>query len=361
MERNQVFVIAEAGVNHNGSLNLAHRLIDVASDSGADAVKFQTYQAERVISRNAPKAEYQTRTTGNSESQLDMVRNLQLGEKDHRELIAHCAQIGIRFLSSPFDLHSVDLLTQTFGLKTIKIPSGEITNDPLVLRVAQNAEHVIMSSGMATLGEIENALGVLAFGFTSRGDTRPSPASFRQAFVSERGQNELRRRVTVLHCTTEYPAPFDEINLKAMKTIQDAFGLRVGYSDHSTGIHVAIAAAALGATVIEKHFTTDRELPGPDHRASLEPEELKSMVSGIRDIEKALGNGLKLPGQAETKNIRIARKVIVAAVPISRGEVFSEANLTCKRALDGIEPSNIWNLLGRTATQDYAVDESIVR
>ncbi len=353
-----VFIIAEAGVNHNGSMDLARRLIDVAATSGADAVKFQTFKSEAVISRAAKKAEYQVTNTGSDESQLDMVRKLELGVEQHRELIAHAASRGIRFLSTPFDIESLHVLVDTFDLPQLKIPSGEITNLPLLMAAGRSNRPLIVSTGMATLAEVEDALALLAFAM-SDSDGRPTPEAIRAAYFSETGQRLLRERISLLHCTTEYPAPVAEVNLRAMGTLRAAFGLPVGYSDHTQGIHISVAAVALGATIIEKHFTLDRALPGPDHVASLEPAELTAMVSAIRDVEMALGNGLKLPAPSERKNIAVARKSLVAAAPIKRGEAFSADNLTTKRPGSGISAMRYEQVLGQVATRDYLPDELI--
>ena len=355
----RTFIIAEAGVNHNGDLNLAKQLIDVAAEAGADAIKFQTFRAELVVSRHAPKAEYQTRTTDQAESQLEMIRKLELIETDHEVLIAHAQARGIAFLSTPFDVPSLHLLTKRFGLQTIKIPSGEITNAPFLLAIARAAQRVIMSTGMSTLAEVEAALGVLALGFTAPVTATPQRGDFEQAFASEAGQRSLRDRVTLLHCTTEYPAPFGEVNLLAMDTMATAFGLPVGYSDHTPGIHISLAAVARGARVIEKHFTLDRNLPGPDHKASLEPDELRELVRQTREIEQALGDGIKCPTASEWKNRDVARKSLVAAKAIKAGEMFTEENLTCKRPGTGVSPSSYWQTLGQVATRSYAADESL--
>ena len=353
------YIIAEAGVNHNGDMNLAKRLIDVAAEAGASAVKFQTFRAEQVVSRHAPKAEYQTRTTGQAESQFEMIRKLELTETDHEVLIAHAQARGTVFLSTPFDVPSLHLLTKRFGLQTIKIPSGEITNAPFLLAIARVSQRVILSTGMSTLAEVEAALGVLAFGFTSPTSAAPQRGGFEQAFVSETGQQALRDRVTLLHCTTEYPAPFDEVNLRAMDTLAAAFRLPVGYSDHTSGIHISLAAVARGARVIEKHFTLDRTLPGPDHKASLEPGELRELVRQIREIEQALGDGIKRPTASEWKTRDAARRSLVAAKTIQAGEMFTEENLSCKRPGAGIRPSSYWQVLGQTAIRSYAVDEAL--
>lgn len=353
----RVFIIAEAGVNHNGDMGLARQLIDVAVDAGADAVKFQTFRADGLVSRHAPKADYQVLTTGQDETQFEMIRRLELSGDDHEVLIAHARSQGIAFLSTPFDLSSLHLLTTRFGLQTIKIPSGDITNLPFLLAIARSAPRAILSTGMTTLAEVEAALGVLAFGFTAPANATPQRGEFARSFASEAGQEALRDRVTLLHCTTEYPAPFGEINLLAMDTMAAAFRLRVGYSDHTTGIHIALAAVARGARVIEKHFTMDRDLPGPDHKASLEPDELSQMVGNIRDIEQALGDGVKRPTPSEWKNRDVARKSLVAASAIKAGQVLSEENLACKRPGTGITPSEYWDMLGRASDRDYQPDE----
>lgn len=353
------YIIAEAGVNHNGDLNLAKQLIDVAAEAGADAVKFQTFRAEQLVSRNAPKAEYQTRTTGKAESQFEMIRKLELTESDHEALIAHARSRGIAFLSTPFDVPSLHLLTKRLGLQTIKIPSGEITNAPFLLAITRAAQRMIISTGMSTLADVEAALGVLAFGFTAPVTATPRRGDFEQAFASEAGQQALRDRVTLLHCTTEYPAPFGEVNLLAMDTMATAFGLPVGYSDHTPGIHVSLAAVARGAQVIEKHFTLDRNLPGPDHKASLEPDELRELVRQIREIEEALGDGIKHPTASEWKNLDVARKSLVAARAIVAGEIFTPENLTCKRPGTGRSPFDFWSVCGQSASRDFSADEPV--
>lgn len=357
-EKHPTFIIAEAGVNHNGDISLAKQLIDIAANAGADAVKFQTFQAEKLVSRNAPKAQYQTQTTGTTESQFEMIRKLELSDLDHELLISHAQSRGIQFLSTPFDIPSLHLLTQRFGLKKIKIPSGEITNAPFLLEIARCAERIILSTGMSTLAEVEAALGVLAFGFTTD-KAIPQRGDFEQAFASDQGQQELGDRVTLLHCTTEYPAPFMEVNLRAMDTLASAFGLAVGYSDHTPGIHVSLAAVARGARIIEKHFTSDRTLPGPDHQASLEPQELNQLVQQIREIEQALGDGIKRPTASEWKNREVARKSLVASRAIKASEVFTEENLTCKRPCTGVSPFSYWETIEQVATRSYDMDETL--
>ncbi len=351
------FVIAEAGVNHNGSRELALRLIDAARAAGVDAVKFQTFKSESVISRHAAKADYQVSTTGQAESQLEMVRKLEFNLTDHRALVQHCADAGIRFLSTPFDEMSVDLLVDQLNVPLLKIPSGEITNALLLLKVARSGKPVILSTGMSNLGDIETALGVLAFGYLDGAE--PSSRAFAAAYASNEGQFILRRNVTLLHCTTEYPAPYAEVHLNTMQTLRAAFDLPVGYSDHTPGITVPIAAVALGAVVIEKHFTLDRTLPGPDHAASLEPPELEAMVRAIRITESALGGRIKHATPSEVRNMSAARKSLVAARAIRKGEIFSVDNLTAKRPGTGVSPMRFWSYLGKEANKDYADDDPI--
>lgn len=330
----KTLIIAEAGVNHNGDVALARQLIDVAAEAGADLVKFQTFSADRLVTTHARKADYQTKTTDAGESQHTMIRRLELTRDMHEVLIAHCRTREIQFFSSGFDRESIDLLAE-LGLNRFKVPSGEITNLPYLRHVGRYGKPVILSTGMATLGEIEAALDVLEQAGASRG------------------------QITVLHCNTEYPTPMTDVNLRAMLAIRDAFGVAVGYSDHTSGIEVAIAAVALGATVIEKHFTLDRNLPGPDHKASLEPDELKAMVVAIRNIEQAMGDGVKRPSASEAKNKPIARKSLVAACAIRAGEVFSETNLAVKRPGTGLSPMRWDEVLGRKAPRAFAPDELI--
>lgn len=351
------YIIAEAGVNHNGSLDRAQQLVDVAAEAGADAVKFQTFRAEALASATAEKAAYQQATTGGG-SQIDMLRALEMAPEDYQTLSKHCNEQGVTFLSTPFDEQSVDLLVHDLQLQQIKIPSGEITNGPLLLHIAHTALPVILSTGMATLGEVEEALGVLAFGFLER-EEPSSRSDIERAFNSEEGQAALHDRVTLLHCTTEYPAPFEEINLRVMDTLRQAFGLPVGLSDHSMGTAVPVAAVARGAVLIEKHFTLDRSMKGPDHQASLEPDELGRMIRAIRQIEQALGTTRKGPTPSEVQNRPIARKSLVAAQAMEEGDRFTPENLTAKRPGNGMSPMAYWALLGRTATRSYALDERI--
>ncbi len=354
-----VFVIAEAGVNHNGSLSAALDMVDVAAAAGADAVKFQTFRAKAMITESAPKADYQVASTGTGQSQRDMIEALELSPDAHLALAQHCATRGIRFLSTPFDVGSLHLLSRSLGMTTIKIPSGEVTNLPFVLEIGREAKDVILSTGMCTLREIETALKTLAFAFDRTTIDRLPTAGHLTTTLDDRERSLLLGRVTVLQCTTEYPAPIEEANLRAMATIRDAFGLAVGYSDHTTGATASIAAVALGATVIEKHFTLDKTQEGPDHRASLEPDELKQFVAALRDTERALGSAEKSPTAAESKNIPIARKSIVASRAIARGELLSADNLTFKRPATGLTPIDFFDLVGTPAPRDMNEDEQL--
>lgn len=358
MAHTPAYIIAEAGVNHNGSLDLARKLIDVAAEAGADAVKFQTFRAETLVTATAPKAAYQRETTDAGESQYAMLKVLELDEAAHRTLIEHCERRGIQFLSTPFDTESLNLLVEGFGMPRIKMPSGEITNGPLLLAAAQTGLPVIVSTGMSTLGEVEQALGVLAFGYLER-EAAPGLEGFAAAYASEAGQAALRDRVTLLHCTSEYPTPPEDVNLRAMDTLGSAFGLPVGYSDHSRGIVVPIAAAARGAVLIEKHFTLDRTLPGPDHRASLEPEELAEMVRAIREVEAALGRSVKAPTHGEIETQAVARKSLVAATEIAEGQPFSTANVTARRPGNGVSPMHHWSYMGKAAARSYDSGEAL--
>lgn len=353
-----VFIVAEAGVNHDGQLNKALALVDIAADAGADAVKFQTFSAERLATRTTAKAPYQLTTTGASESQFDMLRRLELSVDDHRRLLARCAERDIQFLSTPFDVLSLDFLVHDMRVPRIKLGSGEVTNGPLLLAAAQTGLPVILSTGMATMDEIQGALTILAFGYLKR-PVAPGAAAFAEAYAQARRGRLLADKVVLLHCTTEYPAPVAEVNLDAMETMRRAFGVPVGYSDHTPGIAVSIAAAAKGATVIEKHFTLDRNAPGPDHAASLEPAELSALVQGVRQVELAQGDGIKRVTASERRNIDIVRKAIVAARAIKIGEVLTDENLTVKRAGAGQSPMRWWDTIGGRAGRDYAPDEAI--
>lgn len=353
-----VYIIAEAGVNHNGMLEMAIRLVDAAAAAGVDAVKFQTFKADKLVSRVAPKADYQKKTTDAAESQLEMIRKLELSEDDHLRIARHCMERGVQFLSTPFDLESLDFLCRKFDMPTIKLGSGEITNAPFLVAAARSGRPVILSTGMSDLEEIRMALSALAFGYLEP-QAMPGSKAFEAAYASAGGQAILRAKVTLLHCTTEYPAPLEEVNLRAMKVMSDTFGLAVGYSDHTQGITVPVAAAALGAVVLEKHFTLDRNLPGPDHKASLEPDELARMVASVRQVELALGKAVKEPSSSEMSNKVIARKSLVAACHIRQGEAFTGQNLTVKRPGSGISPFAYWDKLGERAARDYDADEVI--
>lgn len=352
-------IIAEAGVNHNGDENLAFKLVDAAFEAGADIVKFQTFKASRLVTAGAEQADYQVANTNKKESQLAMLSCLELSFEFHLELVEYCNKVGIEFLSTAFDSESLNFLVNDLKLNKLKIPSGDLTNAPLVLEHAQTGCDLIVSTGMASLAEIEMALGVITFGYLAKKTEKPSAQAFEKAYYSEFGQKILRDKVTLLHCTTEYPAPLHDINLTAMDTMSNAFKLPVGYSDHSAGIHVSIAAAALGAQIIEKHFTLDQNMQGPDHKASLEPKQLAEMIKGIRDIELALGDGLKGPRPSEIKNKSVARKSLVAEQVISKGDVFSESNLAIKRPGLGRSPIDYWDLLGDEAKQDYQIGDLI--
>jgi N,N'-diacetyllegionaminate synthase len=329
-----VFIIAEAGVNHNGSIELAFKLIDAAVEAGVDAVKFQTFKAENLVSKNTQKAEYQKQTTNPLESQLDMLKKLELDVDVHKKLIRYCNAKGIMFLSSPFDHDSIDLLNE-LGLKIFKIPSGEITNLPYLRRIGSLTKQVILSTGMSTLKEVGDALTILVDSGTKK------------------------ENITVLHANTMYPTPMKDVNLNAMQTIQKEFDVAVGYSDHTLGIEIDIAAVAMGASIVEKHFTLDRTMEGPDHIASLEPEELKAMVNAIRSIEKALGDGFKIPSRSEQPNMIAARKSIVANQMIKKGDMLTEENIVVKRPGNGISPMKWDKVLGTVAVKDYQTDEII--
>ena len=329
---NKVFVIAEAGVNHNGDINIAKKLVDVAVEAKVDAVKFQTFRAESLVCKNAQKAEYQMETTDKKETQFDMLKKLELTLDMHKELIEYCKQKKVTFLSTPFDLESIDLLEQ-LGMEVYKIPSGEITNLPYLRKIGKLGKKVILSTGMSTIQEVQDAVKVL----------------------KDSGSEDI----SVLHCNTQYPTPMEDVNLNVMQTMREALKVPVGYSDHTQGIEVPIAATALGATVIEKHFTLDRNMEGPDHKASLEPEELKQMVQAIRNVEKALGKKEKIPTASEKDNIPIVRKSIVAKIPIKKGENFCESNITTKRPGTGLSPM-LWDkVIGQKANRDFQADEMI--
>ncbi len=349
-------IIAEAGVNHNGDRQRALQLIDAAAAAGADAVKFQTFRSDELVSRSAAKARYQQLTTGSAESQWQMLRRLELDAESHFILQAHCHARGIAFLSTPFDLPSLSFLCATLQLTTIKISSGEITNGPLLWQAARYGRRIILSTGMADLAEVEQALAVLACGYLQH---PPSASAFAASWQSAAGRQQLADKVILLHCTSEYPAPDHSINLRAMDRLRQTFALPVGLSDHSQGIAVAIAAAARGACVVEKHFTLDRSLPGPDHQASLEPEQLAAMVQAIRTVEQALGDGEKRATAEELPNRALVRKRLVALRQIDKGEPFTAENMGCKRPGEGISPMDYWWWLGRRASRSYQVEQPL--
>ncbi|MCA1012697.1 N-acetylneuraminate synthase [Halobacillus halophilus] len=351
------YIIAEAGVNHNGSLQLAKDLVDAATYAGADAVKFQTFNASASVARSARKALYQKGLTSEKESHYEMSKRLELSREDHETIIEHCKSSGITFLSSPFDLVSAQMLHRNFNLEPIKIPSGEITNAPLLYYLGQTRKALILSTGMSSLGDIEAALGVLAYGYC-RGKS-PSLPNFREAYDSTEGLGWLKQYVTLLHCVSEYPAASGDVHLQVMDTLQQAFQLPVGLSDHTLGIAVPIAAVARGAAVLEKHFTLDKDMEGPDHKASLDPEELKEMVTSIREVESALGEKLKRITQGERANREVVRKSLVAAKSIKKGELLSSENLGCKRPGTGISPLLYWEYEGKVAKRNYQEDEAI--
>lgn len=355
------FVIAEAGINHNGNRDFAFQLVDAAIEAGADAVKFQTYITEHLVARHAPKAEYQKKTGSSHESQYEMLKKMELSCELYHQLLAYCKHNKIVFLSTAFDFESLNFLSRDLSLKTLKISSGDITNGPFLLSHAMTGCDIILSTGMATLAEIEQALAVIAYGFLPEKDRdcKLSYQSFFRAYCSEEGQRLLEQKVTLLHCTTEYPAPVADVNLNAIDTLRKSFKLKTGFSDHSEGIVIPIAAVSLGADIIEKHFTLDRNLPGPDHKASLEPLELKKMIAAVRIVEKALGNGLKHPAASEMANRDIARKSILASVDIKAGELFSETNITVKRPGFGKSPMEFWRVLGTKSLKDYCAEEFI--
>jgi N,N'-diacetyllegionaminate synthase len=330
----KTFIIAEAGVNHNGSIEIAGKLIDAAAEAGADAVKFQTFKAEHIVTPHAGKADYQREATCVNESQLEMLKRLELDGEAHVVLMDHCKDRGIEFISSPFDLQSIDVLND-LGIRTLKIPSGEITNLPYLRKIGSTGKEIILSTGMSNLNEIKDALDILM------------------------GQGIPKEAITVLQCCTQYPAPFEDVNLRAMKTMGDTFGVAVGYSDHTSGIEAAIAAVALGATVVEKHFTLDKSMDGPDHQASADIPELKALVSSVRNVERALGNGIKQAAPSELSNREVVRKVIVAARAISNGEEFTDENITVKRAGRGVSPMQWDCFIGRQARRAFMQDEPI--
>lgn len=357
MRMDKCVIIAEAGVNHNGDIRLAKKMVDTAKDAGADIVKFQSFIAGKMISRHAQKAGYQERTTGGNESQLEMVQRYELTWQEQQELYEYSCERGIEFLSTPFDTDSYRFLSSQLGLRKMKISSGDLTNAPLLYEIARDGQQVILSTGMAVEEEIQMALNVLACGYDRK--EIPSCSFLREYKITAAQQKILEEKVILLHCTTEYPAPLEEVNLRAMAGMRETFRLPVGYSDHTEGIWASVVAAGLGASVIEKHFTLDKGMEGPDHKASLEPAELKEMVAAIRIAELVLGDGVKRRTQTEEKNVDIARKSLVAGCAIRQGDIFTVDNLAIKRPGSGLSPFLYWDLLGKPAREDYDEDGQI--
>lgn len=354
----KTFIIAEAGVNHNGSFFLAKQLVNAAKNAGVDAVKFQTFKAENLVTKSAHQADYQVDNIGETTSQFEMLKDLELTYEEFKLLKEYCDEQKIHFLSTPFDFESVDFLVDELNMDIVKIPSGELTNLPFLHYIATKGKKMIISTGMATMEEIHEALAFIAFGLAYP-QNEVNEEDVKNYYAEEAAKKLLKRYVTVLHCTTEYPAPFESINLMAMHDIAKQTDLAVGFSDHSKGISVPIAAVAQGATVIEKHFTLDKTMPGPDHVASLNPNELKEMTKAIRQVEMSLGNGIKAPASVELKNKAVARKSLVALKPIKAGEPFTKENLGVKRPGNGIHPSMYWNYLNEVAKKNYNEDELI--
>ena len=351
------YIIAEVGVNHNGNFDTAEELVNQAKKAGADAVKFQTFKASSLVTKSAKKAEYQYKNTGKKDTQFDMLNKLELSYEEHKKLFNLCEDIGIHFLSTAFDFDSLKFLVDEIGLKTLKISSGDLTNAPLLLEFGKTKLELILSTGMANIQEIEDALSILAFGLLEK--ENPSEHNFKDLCKSHEAQKILKQKVSLLHCTTEYPAPLNEINLKAMITLKERFGLNTGYSDHSEGIMVSILAASHGANIIEKHFTLDKNLEGPDHISSLTPKELKEMVSSIRNLEMIMGNYEKKPTKSELKNMPIARKSIVALKDIKAGQNFTDENIGIKRPGTGLSPIKFWDILGTKSKRTYKPDEEL--
>ncbi len=358
---NKIFVIAEAGVNHNGSFNLAKKLVNQASKAGADAIKFQIFSADNLAIKNSKKAKYQKDLTDKNETQYEMLKKLELSKKNFVKLKQYCFKKKIEFLSSIFDEDSLNFLVKTLKIKKIKIPSGEITNGPLLLEAARSNCEIILSTGMSNIHEIRKAISIICYGYLNRSkkNYKINSINIKKAFQSLSGQKILRKKLTLLHCTTEYPSPNKDINLNAMLTISKVFNLRIGYSDHSKGYLVSLMAATMGAKVIEKHFTIDRNLPGPDHKASLNPNELKNMIEEIKNVKIILGQSKKEIYKSELKNVYIARKVLVAKKNIIKGEKFSINNIIAKRAGKGLSPMFYWYLLGKKSNKNLKKDQKI--
>lgn len=355
----KVTIIAEAGVNHNGSLDLALDLVDAASDAGADLVKFQTFRAVDLVTASAPRAEYQESNTGDSGSQLEMLQQLELSHEDHYRLIERCKERGIGFLSTPFDPASLDFLVHDLDLPIVKLGSSELTNAPLLVAAGRSGKQFILSTGMGTLDEVEAALGALSFGYNAPLDHVPGGTEFQSAWAEAKSDGSLQNRVSILHCTTAYPTPAESVNLSAISTIRDAFGLPVGFSDHTTGAAAACASIALGARIVEKHITLDKSMPGPDHKASLEPDEFFDLVQSIRFVATALGDGIKKPQVSEEPNMPIARKSLVAAMNIAKGDEFTDKNVVVMRPGTGLSPFEYWDCMGKTSLKSYRVGDVI--
>ncbi|MBF0381950.1 MAG: N-acetylneuraminate synthase [Magnetococcales bacterium] len=353
-----VYIIAEAGVNHNGDITTALKMIDAAVAAGVDGVKFQTFRVEHLVSATAAKASYQKEATDSQETQREMLEKLTLSDSDHHRLQAHCQEHNVDFLSTPFDCISLDFLINQLGLRKLKLSSGAINHGPLLLAAGQSGADIILSSGLSNIGEVEQALMVLSYGLLNCSEP-PSLSGFYEAFASIEGKVALQNSVTLLHCTTQYPAPMKDINLRAMDILRLAFGLDVGFSDHSLGISAPLAGVARGAKVIEKHFTLDRTMAGPDHKASLSLDELQQMVRGIREVELALGEARKVITNSEIENRSVVRSSLTALCDIAQGTVFTEENLGVKRPGNGISPINYWDFLGQIAKRDFAKDEAI--
>jgi len=359
MTNQKVFIIAEAGVNHNGSLKLAKQMVDRAADTGVDAIKFQSFKTEDLVLGSSPKANYQLQNTASNESQFQMLKKLELSKEAQQQLFDYCLKKDIGFLSSPFDMESCSFLIETLGLKTIKLGSGELTNAQLLYYIAQQKVNIILSTGMSNIAEIKKTLALLAFAYTNNGENIPCSENFHTALKTPEGIHALEQYVKLLHCTTEYPCPVDEVNLNVISTLSKYFTLPVGYSDHTQGFHISLAAVAMGATIIEKHFTLDRNLPGPDHKSSIEPDELSIMVKQIRDIEKGMGISKKQASKSELKNRPIARKGIYARGNINKGEILTADNICVKRPEAKTSALLYWDILGKKADKNYKNEDPI--
>jgi len=356
---NNVFIIAEAGVNHNGNIKIAKNMVDAAVDAGVDAIKFQSFKAEDLVINQAPKANYQLHNTLENETQYQMLKKLELSHDEQQQLYAYCQNKGIQFLSSPFDLKSCRFLIKTLGLKTLKLGSGELSNAQLLYYIASMNCNIILSTGMSNLHDIEQALGVLAFAYTNPKENNPNSKRFKAALDSANGIKALKQHISLLHCTTEYPCPFEDVNLDSINSLAKHFSLPIGYSDHTQGYHISLAAVAMGARIIEKHFTLDQNMAGPDHQSSIEPNELKLMVKQIRDIEVAKGNSVKQICSSELKNRSIARKGIYANGNISKGDILTTDNIAVKRPESKLSAQFYWEIIGKKANKNYHHEEPI--